>query len=295
MSRCLVEIPAFHDWIGFVCEDMLPASLHSVDAMTKWSGSSDSAHTGFALSNGIESSFFDELGKSSLRATRFANSMTMNNLAPALDPFLLVDYVPWMDDPSVKSIIDVGGSHGAIGVAFLTRFPHVENFIVQDLPNATSSARVPDGLAGRLKFEDYNFFTQQRNRGADVYILRSVLHNWPDDKAITILKNQVPAMKPASRIILNEICLPEVGVLTRYQEQFLRFVFTTQRRPWIPQLTPHLCDRGFDLSMKHVFNGKERDVEEWTAMITQVDSRLQIQKIVSPPGSLLSIIEVVLA
>lgn len=46
--------------------------------------------------------------------------------------------------------------------------------------------------------------------------------------------------------------------------------------------------------MKHVFNGKERDVEEWNALIAQVDSRLHIREIISPPGSLLSIIDVVM-
>ncbi|KAL8828587.1 MAG: hypothetical protein Q9191_002505 [Dirinaria sp. TL-2023a] len=295
MSRCLVELPAFYDWVGLVCEDMLPASIYSVNAMTKWPGSSDPAHTGFSLSNGIENSYFNELERNPLRATRFANGMAMNTLAPAIDPSFLVDHVPWADDPSIKSIVDVGGSHGAIGVAFLDRFPHIEKFVVQDLPNATNSGPSPGRMAGRLEFQEYDFFTQQRNGEADVYILRSVLHNWPDDKAIHILKNQVLVMKPRSRVILNEICLPELGVLTRYQEQFLRFVSAIQRSQESPQLTPHLCDRGFDLAMKHVFNGKERDAEEWAALIERADSRLKIQKIVSPAGSLLSIIEVVFA
>ena len=46
--------------------------------------------------------------------------------------------------------------------------------------------------------------------------------------------------------------------------------------------------------MKHVYNGKERDAAEWNALIAQVDSRLQVREIISPPGSLLSIIEVVM-
>ena len=48
------------------------------------------------------------------------------------------------------------------------------------------------------------------------------LHDWPDEKANEILRNQLSAMKPGARLILNEICLSDPGVLTFYQEQFLR-------------------------------------------------------------------------
>ena len=224
MSRCLVDKPAFDDWVGLVCEDMLPASIGCLDAMRKWPGSSDSAHTGFAISNGKSGGFFDEMRENPLRASRFANGMTMNNEAAALDPSFLVNYVPWADDNVPKSVIDVGGSHGAVGAAFLTRFPQIEKFVVQDLPNVTNGAHIPDKSVGRLVFEDYDFFTEQTHTAADVYLFRLVLHNWPDEKAIAILRNQVSAMRPQSRIILNEICLPDPGALTYYQEQFLRFV-----------------------------------------------------------------------
>jgi len=46
--------------------------------------------------------------------------------------------------------------------------------------------------------------------------------------------------------------------------------------------------------MKHVFNGKERDAQEWSALIAQIDSRLRIQDIISPRGSLLSILKVMM-
>ena len=46
--------------------------------------------------------------------------------------------------------------------------------------------------------------------------------------------------------------------------------------------------------MKHVFNARERGAGDWAALIAKVDSRLQIRDIISPRGSLLSIIEVVM-
>ena len=46
--------------------------------------------------------------------------------------------------------------------------------------------------------------------------------------------------------------------------------------------------------MKHVFNGKERDADEWASLLAQVDPRLELRSIKSPPQSMLSIIEVVM-
>ena len=55
-----------------------------------------------------------------------------------------------------------------------------------------------------------------------------------------------------------------------------------------------LSYRGYDISMKHVFNGKERDADEWASLLAQVDPRLELRSIKSPPQSMLSIIEVVM-
>jgi hypothetical protein len=40
--------------------------------------------------------------------------------------------------------------------------------------------------------------------GGDVYILKSVLHNWDDASCITILKNCFKAMGPAMRLLIIE-------------------------------------------------------------------------------------------
>lgn len=42
------------DFIGFVSEEMLPASVRLVDAMIKWPGSQESHETGYAIVNGTD-------------------------------------------------------------------------------------------------------------------------------------------------------------------------------------------------------------------------------------------------
>ena len=42
--------------------------------------------------------------------------------------------------------------------------------------------------------------------------------------------------------------------------------------------------------MAQSFSGKERDADDWAALVADVDHRLHIQEIKSPPHSLLSVI-----
>lgn len=53
-----------------------------------------------------------------------------------------------------------------------------------------------------------------------------------------------------------------------------------------------LFRRGYDLAMKHVFNGKERDADEWRALLKEAHPGLKILRVQSQPGSILSLIEV---
>lgn len=222
MSKLLAQVPTLHQWNGYVVEEMWPASLRTVDAMTKWPGSEEPKHTGFALAKGVDGAFFDELGKDDERRDRFASAMQVLQSFPTLDPAFLLDNLGW-EDNGPQLVVDVGGSNGSIACRMLRKYPTV-HAVVEDLPAVVANAQVPPDLEQRLSFRAHDFFTEQPVRGADVYLLRSILHDWPDQYAVRILRNLVPAMKPGARVILNETCVPEAGVLSRYQEQQLRYV-----------------------------------------------------------------------
>lgn len=51
-------------------------------------------------------------------------------------------------------------------------------------------------------------------------------------------------------------------------------------------------NRGYDWGMNLTFNGKERDEPAWNDVLARADGRFKLEKIVSPKGSMLSIIEV---
>jgi hypothetical protein len=59
-----------------------------------------------------------------------------------------------------------------------------------------------------MQLQVHNFFEPQPVKEAAVYILRFILHDWPDVEAITILQQLRPALGPNSKIILLEQIVP---------------------------------------------------------------------------------------
>jgi len=48
-----------------------------------------------------------------------------------------------------------------------------------------------------------------------------------------------------------------------------------------------------DLTMLEIGNAKERDLNDWKGLLEEIDTRYQLQEVYQPPGSTLSIVEVV--
>jgi hypothetical protein len=63
------------------------------------------------------------------------------------------------------------------------------------------------GLADRCEFLSGDFF-ESVPAGADVYLLKNVIHDWNDERARAILRTCRRAMSPGSRLLLLERCIP---------------------------------------------------------------------------------------
>lgn len=102
--------------------------------------------------------------------------------------------------------VDVGGSTGSVLAALLKANPGLQG-VIYDLPHYAAHAQQlisARGLDGRCRFEAGSFF-EAVPRGADVYVLSHVLHDWPDAEALTILKNCREAIGPAGRLLIIEM------------------------------------------------------------------------------------------
>lgn len=94
-----------------------------------------------------------------------------------------------------------------------------------------------------------DFWKPQPVKGAKVYYLRNILHNYPDEKAIQILKNTKEALGPESVILLDEMYLPNSGV--------------------------HWQATQLDLTMMASLGAVERSEAQWEAIITKAGLKIR--------------------
>lgn len=105
-------------------------------------------------------------------------------------------------------LVDVGGGTGPQAAIFKQRLPHITGrVIVQDIPETLVHAKPMDGI----EFMEYDCFTPQPIKNAKFYYLRYVMHLWQDDKCVEALRAIVPAMGPDSRILIDEVVVPQAA------------------------------------------------------------------------------------
>lgn len=177
--------------------------------------------SGYAFANSTRLNMFEFLAQSPDRARRFAGAMSAMASKSGLEA--LATYFEWGNLPKKATVVDVGGAKGHVSVHLAQSFDHLR-FIVQDMPQVVSGASemIPETLKARVSVVAHDMFMEQPVKHADVYLLRRVLHDWPDKYCIKILQNLVPALKKGAKIVLQEHLLPESGSLSLLKEMELR-------------------------------------------------------------------------
>ncbi|KAF7512644.1 hypothetical protein GJ744_000905 [Endocarpon pusillum] len=262
-SRTLATNEEIRDRVWLSCEQIWPAAAHLGDAIEKWRGSEEVNETGYNLAHNTELSFFGTMERNPEHERRFANVMRALKTAPdAAAPIKhLLSSFDWA---SVGTVVDVGGSHGALSIEIVRNYPSI-TCTVQDLPEvvAQGSRNIPGDVAERVKFMAHDFFKPQPVHGADVYFLGWILHDWSDKNAISILRSLIPALKNGAYVVLYEMSVPPPGILPFYKEKMIRAA---------------------DLGLKALFNGKERDAEDWKQLFHDADPRFKFLGLSVAPG-----------
>ena len=148
--------------------------------------------------------------------------------------------VGWRGD---ETVVDVGGGNGSLLSGLLERHPGLHG-IVFDLPE---TVRDESGFGDRIQFVAGSFF-ESVPRG-DVYVLSTILHDWPDEQAIAILRTVRAAADAGTRLILVE------GIVRPGNEP--------DGAKWL------------DLLMLAFFAGRERDEVQWRALLEQGGFRVE--------------------
>jgi 2,7-dihydroxy-5-methyl-1-naphthoate 7-O-methyltransferase len=104
---------------------------------------------------------------------------------------------------SVRNVVDVGGGTGAMLAEILRIRPKVNGTLV-DLPRTVAlSGEIfrAAGVAERVTTVGQSFF-DPLPAGADIYLLKGILNDWPDEEAKTILSRCAEAARPNGRVVV---------------------------------------------------------------------------------------------
>jgi ubiquinone/menaquinone biosynthesis C-methylase UbiE len=153
--------------------------------------------------------------------------------------------LPQVYDFSSKAIADIGGGHGGLLTSILTHCPHAHG-ILFDTAAVIEQAQeyLSPELRERIMSVPGNFF-EQVPMGADVYVLKNILHDWPDQECLTILQNCRRAIKPDGKVLVIERVTPETIDYTRIDTFFV------------------------DLMMVALFGGRERSDRQMQHLYAQ--------------------------
>ncbi len=191
-------------------------------------------------------------------------SEIFNNAMTAFSAFVIPAALDAYDFSGIDTLVDVAGGHGQVLISVLQRYPNMRG-ILFDLPHVIKGAvpRIPAaGVEGRLTTQTGDFFAAVPP-GGDAYIMKHIIHDWDDDRALKILENIKKAMKPGGRVILLESVL-------------------------LPGSTQPDFGKVIDIEMLLMPGGKERTEEEFRALFARAGFKLA--RIV-PTQSPLSVVE----
>ena len=113
------------------------------------------------------------------------------------------------DFSPIGKIVDVGGGHGSLIASILKANPQMKG-VLFDAPSVAEGARSRievAGIADRCEVVPGDFF-QSLPGGGDAYILKWIIHDWDDERSITILRNCHSAMTEAGKLLLVEAVVP---------------------------------------------------------------------------------------
>jgi len=108
-----------------------------------------------------------------------------------------------------SSIADIGGGNGSTLCGILKRHPKIHGTLF-DLPGVIERAGATveaAGLANRVHLVAGSFFESVPG-GVDAYVLRHIIHDWDEDKAIRILANVRRAIRDDGRLLVVESVIP---------------------------------------------------------------------------------------
>ncbi len=164
-----------------------------------------------------------------------------------------------------QRVVDVGGGHGGFLIEALRSAPHLRGVLFDHAHVLADSRIARAGLADRCEQVEGDFF-QAVPPGADVYVLKRILHDWSDEVCVRILRHCRKAMPVKGRVLVIDTVIP-------------------------PGNAPH-GGKVLDVMMLTALPGRERTEAEFQKLFAQAG--LQLSRVIATPSAL-SITEAIAA
>ena len=187
----------------------VPGSKHALALMTgdeqfrAWAEIDYSIQTGkIAFEKVFGKPIFNYLGENPDKARIFDRALVGihgRESNPVLDAY---------DFSRIGVVADIGGDGSQI-TGILKKHTTMKG-ILFDLPHVIERAKQQvesEGLSDRCQLVGGSFFDSVPE-GADAYMMRHIIHDWDDEKALTILRNCHQAMASTSKLLVVESVIP---------------------------------------------------------------------------------------
>ncbi|RYP12601.1 hypothetical protein DL765_007232 [Monosporascus sp. GIB2] len=277
LSAPFVENNHLMTWLLHMVNHTVPFSRAFIRATEKYGDSEKINETAFNIAFDTDLPYFPYLkSRPDLEAEFDSYMQSQSKVHHGAKVEHLLGGFDWGSLREGSQVVDVGGGSGGASLVVARVFKTLR-FVVQDQATLIDHARnqkakaADDEVWQRIELQGHDFFDPQPVIGTDVYLLRMIIHDWPDEKAVRILQQLAKAMKPGSRILIMDMVIPAPGSGPILVEAALR---------------------ENDLCMRQVFNAKERETGDWHRLIQRVDPPLRIRAIKRPAGSQHSVVEV---
>ena len=189
-----------------------------------------------------------------------------NEAMTSFSSFVIPAVLETYDFSGLGTLCDVAGGHGFVLTSILEKHKDLKG-ILFDLDHVLAGGRdriQKMGLSSRCEAVAGDFFKSVPP--ADSYVMKHIIHDWEDEKAILILRNIHKAMRGNGKVMLIEAVVPTGN-------------------------EPHLA-KWIDIEMLALPGGKERTEQEYRDLFARAGFRLTR---VVPNDSPLWVIEAVKA
>jgi SAM-dependent methyltransferase len=139
-------------------------------------------------------------------------------------------------------IADIGGGTGEFLAELLHRAPRARGVLVERpaVARAAEVVLIGAGVADRVEIVGGDFTAEPVPAGCDAYVLRTILHNWPDETAAAVLRRVRDRLADGRLFVCEQVVSDQPG--------------------W-----DHA--KLLDIDMLAVFGGRERTLAEWERLL----------------------------